>query len=169
MCPAGLFRAEGVETWELGCGGTASIHSIDNRTGHMVSFPAKESFPLDSPTFPHPELELWQRATRIVSPTLLHPNIAAPRAIPHPGDVQDYAPGRSLHELVSSTHAIPEAQVAELIRGVAHGLSYLHAHGIVHGDVTVTPALLTPQPPCPSVLSALCSRKCCRGEWETLF
>ncbi|KAJ1492911.1 kinase-like domain-containing protein [Baffinella frigidus] len=144
MCPDGNFRAEGVDSWERGCllgrGSTASVYALrDPATGSVCAVKefSPPSHPPHSPvgTPPHP-LEQWPRATLTVPRDLEHPNIAAPRAVTRRGDVvQDYVPGRTLHEVITASHAIPEAQVAALMRGVARGLSYLHAKGIVHGDV----------------------------------
>jgi len=151
-----LCMTEGVDSWErgifLGRGSTASVYALrDPATGRICAIKefGMPPHPLHSPTSPF-LLESWQQATLLVSPTLSHPNIAAPRAITLRGNVvQDYVPGPTLQALISSSRALPEAQVAELMRGVARGLSYLHSQGIVHGDVKVPPSHPPPLIPLP--------------------
>ncbi|KAA8494374.1 putative myosin light chain kinase [Porphyridium purpureum] len=49
--------------------------------------------------------------------------------------VLEFMAGGELFDLISASGAFPEKQAAHAAQGILRGVAYLHAHGIVHGDI----------------------------------
>ena len=69
---------------------------------------------------------------------LAHPNIATVYDFDREGDTpflcMELLTGRSLHEVLRAPAKLPTADAMHIISGMANGLAYAHASGIVHAD-----------------------------------
>lgn len=84
------------------------------------------------------EIERFRREIETVT-ALDHPNIVKIIAFGQDDDFYYYAmeflEGRSLRELIHDRGHLSPFYAAELTRDAARGLSYAHAHGVIHRDV----------------------------------
>ena len=59
--------------------------------------------------------------------------------------IEDYVRGRTLDSELGSADLRPIATRRQIVHGIAAGVSALHAAGIVHGDLTPTNIIITPE------------------------
>lgn len=56
--------------------------------------------------------------------------------------IMEYCPGGSLRTLLKQKHRLPEIEVIQFTKQILNGLSYLHAHHIIHRDIKSANILL---------------------------
>jgi len=78
---------------------------------------------------------------------LKHPNlkriIAAGRSKDHLYYASEFVEGRSAHMLVEDEGRLSVPEAGRVIRGVAEGVRYAHAGGVLHGDIRPSHIILT--------------------------
>ncbi|MBN2489778.1 MAG: tetratricopeptide repeat protein [Planctomycetes bacterium] len=91
------------------------------------------------------EIARLQRECRLLA-DLAHPNLA--RLLDHGGDaasgaylVYEFVPGVSIEE----TDAAPPERIVDLVAQALRALAFLHAKGIVHGDISPANLRVTPE------------------------
>jgi serine/threonine protein kinase len=128
----------------LGRGGMASVYKgYDTNLDRWVAVKVLHEHLVEETGFK----ERFEREAKVVA-RLNHPNIVQVYDFdsadfdgqPVYYMVQAYIPGKSLKRVMDETQArgerLPMDQVNEVMRGVCSALSYAHAQGVVHRDVT---------------------------------
>jgi hypothetical protein len=90
--------------------------------------------------------------------TLVHENLVRVWGIRdlegRPALLMELVPGPNLAEQLARTGPMDEASAVALVRGIAEGLSYAHARGVIHRDLKPANILLAPHrdgPPVPKI------------------
>lgn len=95
----------------------------------------------------HSELERLIAQARLMA-GLKHPNITQVHSIERDGTeaflVLELAEGRTLARLLADEGALPWEEARRVMRAVAEGLGYAHAHGVTHGDLKPSNVMVAP-------------------------
>jgi hypothetical protein len=127
----GPYRVERL----LGRGGFASTYLAHHEgTGQRVALKRLHPYRLDDPEFLGRFRQEAQLGSRLVHPHLVR------LVDPGPSDgspwlAMEYIEGRRLDEYLKSAGPLPPEEVLSLARGMADGLTYAHAQGVVHRDL----------------------------------
>jgi serine/threonine-protein kinase len=127
----GPYRVERL----LGRGGFASTYLAHHEgTGQRVALKRLHPYRLDDPEFLGRFRQEAQLGSRLVHPHLVRLVDPGPSDGP-PWLAMEYIEGRRLDEYLKSAGPLPPEEVLSLARGMADGLTYAHAQGVVHRDL----------------------------------
>ncbi len=139
------YRVESV----LGEGGSARVYRVRHTTLGTVHA-------LKVLTVDHPTLRKRLLAEGRAQARLSHPNLVPVRDVLEledgPALLMDFVSGQTLRDLLRESALHPDA-ATQLFRGVADGMAYAHAEGLVHRDLKPANVLLddSTDPPTPRV------------------
>ncbi len=127
---------------EIGRGGMAVVHrAIDERTGRTVALKR----PLEGTLRDPQALRQVFREVRLAA-RLRHPHVVALLgAVEHEGGpclVLEHVDGRALYDVLRDTGPLPLEDVLRVGTAIADALAFIHAHGVVHQDVSTGNVLL---------------------------
>lgn len=128
---------------ELGRGGFAVVYAVrDTRLGRYLAVKVMRPEFVAAPTV----RERFLREARFVA-QLDHPNILRVVFAGEGAGLSYFAMhrvrGESLRERLDRERPLPVAEAVRIFVGVARGLAYAHAHGVVHRDVKPGNVMLT--------------------------
>ena len=127
----------------LGEGGMASVFvAQDERLGRKVAVKVLSDSLLTDPAF----VKRFQAEAEAAA-NLSHPNIVSVYDVGQDGDrhyiVMELVAGRNLKDIIVDRGALPIGEAVSITIQVLDGLSYAHAHGLVHRDIKPQNILVT--------------------------
>ncbi|HEY7280899.1 MAG TPA: protein kinase [Actinomycetota bacterium] len=137
---AGRYRIDR----EIGRGGMAHVYrATDTVLGRTVAVKVLNPDYASDPSF----VERFRREARAAA-RLNHPNVVAVFDTGSDGDlhfiVMELVDGRSLAEVLGDEGPLDPERAAAIAEGIAEGLSFAHAGGLVHRDVKPANVMITP-------------------------
>ena len=120
---------------ELGSGGFATVYRVtDVKTGKEYAMKV-----LNKEKYIKPKTLEKLKSEIAIQASLNHPNVLA--SYGHYEDFKfhyillEFAPGKSVRDLVRSQRRLPEKRVVQIIKDVLLGVGYLHDNRIIHRDL----------------------------------